>query len=178
MRSAGTIISTSVQADKQGPSITTRSPEAFTRSNRAINGPTCPPGLARMRTSARTGSTTAHSAAATTIILMTAIRMRGSLVSTALPASYAEICGKVSSSVRTADAGVRECRHPDMAGQRGARQQDRHACARRLAEPHVKVEQRRQLQFAQEIAVAGFGRDVPGAAMIARGCIETRQRQH
>jgi hypothetical protein len=65
-----------------------------------------------------------------------------------------------------------------MAGQRGARQQDRDARARRFAEPHVQVEQRIQLQFAQQIAVAGFGRDVPGAAMIERAGIETRERQH
>src|SRR5207253_2905380 len=32
--------------------------------------------------------------------------------------SYAEICGKVSSIVRTGDAGVLECRDPDMAGRR------------------------------------------------------------
>ena len=71
----------------------------------------------------------ANSAAATTISLMTAIRMRGSFVSTALPASYAEICGKVSSIVRAGNAGLRECRHSGMAGQRGAHQQDRDACA-------------------------------------------------
>ena len=65
-----------------------------------------------------------------------------------------------------------------MAGQRGARQQDRDPCAGRFAEPHVQVEQRMQLQFTQEIAVAGFGRDVSAAAMIERGCIETRQREH
>src|SRR5215467_3214828 len=53
MRSAGTMLSTSVQADRQGPSITTRSPELRTCSNRSMNGPTWPPGLARMRTSAR-----------------------------------------------------------------------------------------------------------------------------
>src|SRR2546430_12817614 len=167
MRSAGTIISTSVQADRQGPSITTRSPEAFTRSNSAINGPTCPPGLARMRTSARTGRIAAHKAAATMITLMTAIRMRRSFVRrTALRPSYAEICGRVSSILRARDAGLRECCHPGMAGQRGARQQDRDPCAGCFAKPHVEVEQRNQLQFTQQIAVAGFGRDVPGAAMI------------
>ena len=48
----------------------------------------------------------------------------------------------------------------------------------RFAEPHVQVEQRIQLQFAQQIAVAGFGRDVPGAAMIERAGIEARERQH
>src|ERR1700742_2489282 len=53
MRSLGTMLSTSVQADRHGPSITTRSPELRTFSNRSMNGPTWPPGLARMRTSAR-----------------------------------------------------------------------------------------------------------------------------
>src|SRR5579863_1997653 len=56
MRSAGTMLSTSVQAERQGPSMTTRSPESRTRSNRSRNGPTCPPGLARMRTSASAGT--------------------------------------------------------------------------------------------------------------------------
>src|SRR5690349_13366796 len=53
MRSLGTMLSTSVQADRHGPSITTRSPELRTFSNISMNGPTWPPGLARMRTSAR-----------------------------------------------------------------------------------------------------------------------------
>ena len=44
MRSFGTIDSTSVQAERQGPSITTRSPEALTRSNSSRNGPTSPAG--------------------------------------------------------------------------------------------------------------------------------------
>ncbi len=54
-------LSTSVQADRQGPSITTRSPEARTRSNKSRNGPTWPPGLARMRTSPHAGAASAHS---------------------------------------------------------------------------------------------------------------------
>src|ERR1700748_1131437 len=53
MRSLGTMLSTSVQADRHGPSMTTRSPEFFTFSKRSMNGPTWPPGLARIRTSAR-----------------------------------------------------------------------------------------------------------------------------
>src|SRR5262249_6095572 len=56
MRSPGTMLRTSVQADRQGPSITTRSPVSRTLSNRSRNGPTCPPGLARMRISARAGA--------------------------------------------------------------------------------------------------------------------------
>src|ERR1700748_3230534 len=53
IRSLGTMLSTSVQADRHGPSMTTRSPEFFTFSKRSMNGPTWPPGLARIRTSAR-----------------------------------------------------------------------------------------------------------------------------
>ena len=41
--------------------------------------------------------------------------MRGSFVSTALPASYAEICGEVSSIVRAGNPGLRECREPGAA---------------------------------------------------------------
>src|ERR1043165_2899954 len=53
MRSLGTMLTTSVQADRHGALTTTRSPELRTFSNRSMNGPTWPPGLARMRTSAR-----------------------------------------------------------------------------------------------------------------------------
>ena len=77
--------------------------------------------------------------------LMTAIRMRGSFVRrTALRPSYAEICGKVSSILRAGDAGLRECRHSGMAGQRGARPAGsrpqrptlrRAACSGRAADP-------------------------------------------
>src|SRR4051812_45472841 len=55
MRSFGTVDSTSVQADRHGPSMTTRSPDARTRANKSRNGATSPPGLARMRTSADAG---------------------------------------------------------------------------------------------------------------------------
>src|SRR3954451_7469084 len=173
------MLTTSVHAERQGPSITTRSPDWRTRSNSSRNGPTAPPGLARMRISARAGRIAANSAAVATTSLMTAIRMRGSFVRrTALWPSYAEICGKVSSILRAGDAGLGESCHPGVTGERGADQWDRDPCARRFAEAHVQVEQRIQLEFAQEIAVAGFGRDVPGAAMIERACIETRERQH
>src|SRR6202051_4776187 len=65
MRLLGTTLSTNVQADRHGPSITTRSPEARTSSNISRNGPTCPPGLARMRTSAcAAGNIRPHSIAA------------------------------------------------------------------------------------------------------------------
>src|SRR6201996_8623651 len=71
MRSFGTTLSTSVQADMQGPSITTRSPEAATLSNMSRNGPTCPPGLSRMRTSARANIVTqAHSTTASSRVKM------------------------------------------------------------------------------------------------------------
>src|SRR5690349_5828753 len=56
IRSLGTMLSTSVQAERQGPSITTRSPVARTLSNRSRNGPTCPPGLEMMRISATAGA--------------------------------------------------------------------------------------------------------------------------
>src|SRR3954464_15151810 len=55
MRSFETVETTSVQADRHGPSITTRSPDARTCANRSRNGPTSPPGLARMRSSADAG---------------------------------------------------------------------------------------------------------------------------
>src|SRR5690242_715030 len=71
MRSCGTTLNTSVQADMQGPSMITRSPEAFTLSNRSRNGPTCPPGLSRMRTSARAKIVAqAHSATASSTVRM------------------------------------------------------------------------------------------------------------
>src|SRR5580704_18000750 len=63
MRSFGTMLRTSVQADRHGPSITTRSQEARTSSNRSRKSPTFPPGLERMRTSACANSDAmAHSA--------------------------------------------------------------------------------------------------------------------
>src|SRR4051794_35976082 len=49
------MLSTSVQADRQGPSITTRSPLSRTFSNKSRNGPTCPPGDWMMRISAEAG---------------------------------------------------------------------------------------------------------------------------
>src|SRR4051794_10683830 len=49
------MLSTSVQADRQGPSITTRSPLSRTFSNKSRNGPTCPPGDWMMRISAKAG---------------------------------------------------------------------------------------------------------------------------
>ena len=54
MRLIGTTLNTNVQADKHGPSITTRSPDSRRRPNISRNGPTSPPGLPRMRTSSAT----------------------------------------------------------------------------------------------------------------------------
>src|SRR3974390_1494907 len=70
MRLFGTMLKTSVQADRQGPSMTTRSPESRTSSNRSRNGPTSPPGLERMRTSARSGV----AKAASTVMVATRVR--------------------------------------------------------------------------------------------------------
>jgi hypothetical protein len=56
-RSAGdasSIVRHHAQHQRHGPSITTRSPVLRTPSNRSRNGPTCPPGLLRMRTSSAT----------------------------------------------------------------------------------------------------------------------------
>src|SRR6185437_1623851 len=76
MRLLGTTLSTSVQADRHGPSMMTRSPEARTRSNRSRNGPTCPPGLARMRISACAGGEArTHSMAGRSMILARSVRI-------------------------------------------------------------------------------------------------------
>src|SRR5689334_3820783 len=79
IRSLGTMLSTSVQAERQGPSITTRSPVARTFSNRSRNGPTCPPGLARMRTSARVGASGVAQAMAASSPISHVDRIRMSL---------------------------------------------------------------------------------------------------
>src|ERR1051325_6202758 len=93
MRSFGTVDSPKVQADRHGPSITTRSPEARTRANRSRNGPTSPPGLARMRTSAAAG------AAKTTIEsnanIDAAFRIRGLHERCRCYVGKQEACGKV-----------------------------------------------------------------------------------
>src|SRR5712672_1161051 len=96
--SLGTMVSPSVQADRHGPSMTTRSPEARTRSNRSRNGPTCPPGLARMRISACAGGEIRlPSAAASRIILAKAVRIsRTSLRSDDNQLGNGEPCHKVS----------------------------------------------------------------------------------
>src|SRR5262245_51574745 len=55
MRLAGTALSTSVQADMQGPSITTRSPLCRSAANSFRYSMTSPPELDTMRTSAAAG---------------------------------------------------------------------------------------------------------------------------
>src|SRR5262245_4980864 len=61
MRSCGTVLSTSVQAERQGPSMTTRWPDWRTIANSCRYEPTSPPGLDTMRRSARAATTEARS---------------------------------------------------------------------------------------------------------------------
>ena len=56
MRSFGIVLNSNVQAERHGPSMTTRSPVARTVSNSRRYWPTSPPGLERMRTSAKAGT--------------------------------------------------------------------------------------------------------------------------
>jgi hypothetical protein len=56
MRPCGIVLSTSVQAEMQGPSIITRWPDWRTVANMRRNEPTSPPGLDTMRKSARAAS--------------------------------------------------------------------------------------------------------------------------
>jgi hypothetical protein len=53
MRPCGIVLSTSVQAEMQGPSMITRWPDWRTVANMRRNEPTSPPGLDTMRKSAR-----------------------------------------------------------------------------------------------------------------------------
>src|SRR5262245_63595851 len=55
MRLRGTPLNTSVQAERQGPSMTTRSPDCLTLAKKSRYWPTEPPPLDRMRTSPSTG---------------------------------------------------------------------------------------------------------------------------
>src|SRR5579863_2067075 len=80
MRSLGTMLSTSVQAERHGPSITTRLPDSRTRSNRSRNGPTFPPGLPRMRISVRAGAA-ARALAIAAIKIATRIPVRTMAIS-------------------------------------------------------------------------------------------------
>src|SRR3954447_5541345 len=145
MRSLGTMLSTSVQADRHGPSITTRSPEARTRSNSWRNGVTGPPGLARMRTSACAGRNARADSitAASKAVFRTAVRMlRVPLHDHGM--EYGIINGTLSDKVPSlggaGNTGFGESGHAAMAGQRRAQQQDRNAGARGFAEPHMKIE--------------------------------------
>ena len=71
MRLLGMVLSTSVQAERHGPSMTTRSPVARTSSNRSRNSPICPPGLPLMRTSAAADPTAASAISIAAAILHT-----------------------------------------------------------------------------------------------------------
>jgi hypothetical protein len=53
MRPCGIVLSTSVQAEMQGPSMITRWPDWRIVANKRRNEPTSPPGLDTMRKSAR-----------------------------------------------------------------------------------------------------------------------------
>src|SRR5271165_2155085 len=55
MRLRGTMLSTRVHAEKQGPSITTRWPDWRTDSKKSTNEPAMPPGLPSIRRSANAG---------------------------------------------------------------------------------------------------------------------------
>src|SRR5262249_50565590 len=66
-----------------------RSPESRTCSNRSRKGPTCPPGLCRMRTSPRAGATAnAHVMAASRIALRMAVRFMSISLSRFTAAEY------------------------------------------------------------------------------------------
>jgi hypothetical protein len=56
MRLRGTALSTSVQAERQGPSMTTRSPDCLTLAKKLRYSLTDPPPLDRMRTSESAGA--------------------------------------------------------------------------------------------------------------------------
>ena len=55
-----------------------------------------------------------------------------------------------------------------MAGDRGLQHPDRQGRARRLAEPHPQIEQRRLAELVEQQPVSGLGRDVRDDAMIER----------
>jgi hypothetical protein len=65
IRLRGILLSTSVQAEKQGPSTITRWPDCRNTENSLIYDPTSPQGLASIRTSARAGVATTRSQRAT-----------------------------------------------------------------------------------------------------------------
>src|SRR5258708_17384957 len=83
---------------------------------------------------------------------------------------------KVLSVIRAGDAGLGEGGHSGMTGEGRAQQQYGDAGAGGFAEPHVEIEQRVEAEFGQQRAVAGFGGDMSGAAVIEESWIETGQR--
>src|SRR5262245_19916310 len=163
MRSLGTVISTSVQADRHGPSITTRSPDSRTRSNSSRNGPTSPPGLDRMRTSARAGTIAVQSASAARASLIGAVSIIAASDRMTWSAARRP---PIFLAVAAGNAGLREGGHPGVAGQSRAQQQNGDTGAGGLSQPHVEIEQRIEPKFPQQRAVTGLGRDMPGTAMI------------
>ncbi len=77
---------------------------------------------------------------------------------------------KVLSVIRAGDAGLGEGGHSGMTGEGRAQQQYGDAGAGGFAEPHVEIEQRVEAEFGQQRAVAGFGGDMSGAAVIEDSC--------
>src|SRR6476646_3504388 len=69
-------------------------------------------------------------------------------------------------------AGLRERCHAGVARERRTQQEDGGGRAGRFAEPHAEIEQRIEVELAEQQPVAGFGRDMAGATMIERGAIE------
>src|SRR5262249_28108783 len=61
IRSCGIVLSTSVQADRQGPSMITRSPDWRTAANSRRYEPASPPALDTMRNSARAAASDTRS---------------------------------------------------------------------------------------------------------------------
>ena len=74
MRFFGIVLNTSVQAERHGPSMITRSPDCRTRANTERKLLTSPPELDRMRKSARTGSVLNTATRTKTIAMMNPAR--------------------------------------------------------------------------------------------------------
>jgi hypothetical protein len=53
-----------------------------------------------------------------------------------------------------------------MTGQRRAQQQDCDGGAGSFPQPHAEIKQRVEVECAKQFTVAGFGRDMPCAAVI------------
>src|SRR6478735_6741090 len=141
MRSFGTTLNTRVQADRHGPSITTISPEARTRSNRSRNGPTCPPGLDRIRTSARTGITVrAPTKIVASIVLARAVRI--------LPLRLTRRSASQLPGILSVPSFTAQCRQADAGGIEAAI--DRQSLSRDVAGAITAEEEYRVRQFLFE----------------------------